>query len=242
MLNSNTLLAAASAIALGIAAPAYADMDRTANQDSAQYNESVQPKLLQDQDGDTDYTRHSTVKINKKMTAAGLIGNDVQNPEGEAIATLEDFLINQNGEVEKVVLSDGEWTGMGKLIAVDYSKFMRESNEGNLVAPMYEEAFDNAESFSYEQAGENVYSVAALLDGYLLNDNDEQVADIDNISFANGEAEMLIVDVDENLSVTSHHVAMNIDDIEMVRDQNYDLHFQLSEKQSRTFSDLKKSL
>lgn len=243
MINSKTFLAAASILAMTIASPAaMADSTRTAADSSVQYNESLKVQMVQDQDGDVDYPNKPTVQINEKMTANGMIGKNAVNQDGEAIATIEDIILSNNGNIEKLVLTDGEWTGMGKMIAIDYDSTSRVTNEGDIVVPMTEASIDNAQSFSYEQNADNMLSVVSIMDGYLLDASDEELADINNISFSNGQADKLIVDIDENLGLTAHNVAIDVDNLRLIQNEDDELHFKLTADQTRSFKNLEESL
>lgn len=209
-------------------------------------NKNLNPQMVHDQDGDTDYPNKPTVKIDEDRTAAAMIGEDVVNPNDEAIATVEDIIIDSEGKAQLIVLSEGEWTGMGDMISISYDEMMQRSEDGDVMLPLSEDMIDTiAETFSYDETNtsENMFSVATLMDGYLLNANNEEIADVNNITFTNGEADMLIVDVDENLGITpAHHVAMDIGNLQMVQDDDEEIHFQMSAAQTQTFNNLKQSL
>lgn len=242
MFKTRKFLSAVSVMALMVTTPALADTDRTAHNDATTHTQGLNAKMVHDQDGDLDYPRKETVKVNYKMTAAGLIGQDVHNVDGEAVATLEDIIVDASGDVERIILSDGEWTGMGKLVALDNDDLLRRQSdaESELFMTITESDIENAQPFSYENA--NVISVSNIMDGYLLGTGNQRLADINNILFEDGQAEKLIVDVDENLSVTSHHVAMDIASVQMVQDQEQGIHFKMNAEQSRNFKNLKQSL
>ncbi len=194
----------------------------------------------------------TTVTINQRMTASGMIGQPVYNRNGERIAKVEDIILNRNGEALMVVLVDGEWTGLGKMAAFDYNVITTRSVEGDIIAPLTEEMISNAASFSYDREDysssvkvipSNGYSVAELLDAQLVNPQGEEVAEVDNISLQNGEAKRLIVGFGKVLSLGGNQAALDYSAVKLVpngRDNQLD--FKLSASQAQQFESFKQSL
>jgi sporulation protein YlmC with PRC-barrel domain len=60
----------------------------------------------------------------ERLTATSIIGDRVENPEGEELGKIEDLMINLNsGEIEYAVVEFGSFLGIaGKLFAVPFNE------------------------------------------------------------------------------------------------------------------------
>jgi hypothetical protein len=149
-----------------------------------------------------------------------------------------------------VVVADGAFIGMGKKAAFDYSIITRVDEDGDVIMPLTEKIIDNAAPFSYDKvdAGEKVrmipdngYSIVRLLDGKLVNQNKEAVADIDNISFKNGKANHVIVSFNKTIGLGGENIALSYSDAAVIRDgQKVDL--QLNAEKTLRFEAYKKTV
>ena len=243
MLIKHKLLMATTALVMMGATPALATTSDMGTQNHS-------PRVVNDQDGDIDYPNRNTVKLNSRATAAGIIGEAIYDTAGDAIATVDDILLDSEGNAELVVLADGEWFGMGKHVVFDYNMITTETANGDMMASVTEELIDDSRSFSYVATNDmddvempdDYVRVSEILEGSLLNPENESVADVTNLTLKNGQANKIVVDVDENLSVTAHHVAMDFDALRMVQDDDGAPHFRLSVNQADAFERLKESL
>ncbi len=172
-------------------------------------------------------TEMSTVEINTRQTATGMIGANVYNGEGESIAKISDIILDQSGNASMVVVADGEIFGLGKKVAFDYSIITTQTDDGDVIAPLTEKVIDQAAAFSYDMKDKsddirvmpaNGYSVAALLDSQLIGEKNEVVAEIDNITLVNGKAENLIVGFNEILGMGGEKAALPFSDAKLVKD------------------------
>ncbi|MFP4097157.1 MAG: PRC-barrel domain-containing protein [Alphaproteobacteria bacterium] len=205
---------------------------------------NIKSTLTDDKDATTN-----SVKINRRMTASGIIGQPVYNKNGDRVAKVEDIILNRNGEAIMVVLVDGEWTGLGKMAAFDYNLMTNRSAQGDVIAPLTEEMITNAASFSYDREDysntvkvipSNGYSMTELLDAQLVNPQGEKMAEIDNISLQNGEAKRLIVEYGDMMGIGGNRVALNYDSVELVPNgRDNELDFELSTAQARYFENFK---
>lgn len=192
---------------------------------------------------------YSTVTINSRMTADGMIGKAVHNESGESVATVKDIILDSDGKAMMIIVADGEFIGMGKKAAFDYNAITRVNADGDVIMPLTEKMIDNAAEFSYDRkdGGDNMrvipsngYSVSKLLDGQLVNQAKETVAQVDNITFRNGRADQLIVGFDKMLGMGGEKAAMGYGDAKMIQDgDGYD--FQLSAHQAAQFESYKKT-
>lgn len=214
--------------------------------DTSEAYENIKATVVGEANTDEGF---KTVTIDERMTATGMIGRSVHNAKGEGIATVKDIILDRDGKASMIVVADGEFIGMGKQAAFDYNAITRMNADGDFIMPITEAMIANAAEFSYdrEDYSDNVrvvpsngYSVAELLDGQLVDEKKETVAEIDNISLQNGTATQLIVGFDKILGLGGEKATIGFDAAEVVQDgDGYD--FQLSANQTAQFEAYKKS-
>jgi sporulation protein YlmC with PRC-barrel domain len=215
-------------------------------EDTSEAYENVKATFIDD-----EIEPGTIVTIDERMTAAGMIGKPVENGNNERVGTVKDVILEKNGKASIVVVADGEFPGFsGKLVAFDYDSIARRNKDGDVIMPLTEDTIDNAAEFSYdpEKRSENVrvipadgYSVEALLDGELLDERQETVAQIDNISFKNGYADQLIVAFDQVLGMSGEKAAFDYSDAKVLRKGEDELNLQLSANQTAQFEAYKKA-
>lgn len=194
--------------------------------------------------GDADDMRGRWVVIDSRNTAEGMLGRAVYNSRLERVGTLSDIIVDSEGKATMAVISDGEFPGFsGKLAAFNYNVITSLDADGDVIAPISENDIDEAVEFSYEpEIGQNQrtvpagsYSVEQLLEGQILNARGENIADIDNIVFQNGQARMLVAGFDKTLGMGGKIAAVDYDDARLVRNDDSSLDFQLDEQRSASF-------
>ena len=208
--------------------------------------EEISAALIENDQADADFT---TVTLDSRMTASGMIGKPVYNTNGESVATVKDIILDREGQAIMVVVADGEFIGMGKQAAFDYNAITHVNADGDVIMPLTEQMIENAAEFSYDRERysetvkvipSNGYSVAELLDAQLVNPQKETVGDVDNISFKNGQANHIIIGFDKILGLGGKKAAMEYDSATLVRNGD-DLDFQLSANQAAQFEAYKKT-
>lgn len=196
-------------------------------------------------------TKISTVNINTRNTASGMIGKTIYNAKNEGIGKVHDIILDANGKPVMVIVADGEIFGLGKQVAFDYSVVTKQNKDGDIIAPLDEKTIEQAAEFSYDRNGTdnnvrvipaNGYSVNELLDAELVDQNNESVADVDDISFRNGQASQIIVGFDKTLGMGGNKAALAFTDAQIVRKGENDYDFKLSANQAAQFEAYKKSV
>lgn len=191
----------------------------------------------------------TSVTIEHRTTAAGMIGQPVYNAKAQRVAMVKDIIVNRDGEATMVVLADGGWIGLGKLAAFDYKIMTQTNAQGDIIAPLTEDMMDNAAAFSYDRDAsdgkvrvipKNGYSVAALLDSHIVDPAYQTMADVDNISFQNAKADHLIISFGKTLGLGGMQVAMGFDDPTLVVHDGKPV-FQLNADKAKQFSAYKDS-
>lgn len=163
--------------------------------------------------------------VESSMTVKGMLDQAVYNTEGETIGNIDDIILSENGEVKSVVIAHGGFLGLGEeRAAFDYNLVMSQQAEGDVVIPVSPEAVEQATPFAYNQedasADQNVQVMAAtdirasqMIDADITNPQGETVAQVDNITLKNGEAERLIVKVDDAKDASAERAAFEFADI-----------------------------
>lgn len=192
------------------------------------------------------------VRINARNTADYLIGQDVRNSQGETVAKVEDIILDSNGEAQLLVLKDGGFFGLGgKKVALNYDQAVRHQDTGDVILPVSKPMIDRIAEFSYDSrsTGDNIrvipqggVSVAHLMGGDILNNNGEKVADIDDISFQNGEAEYLLLSFGKVLKMGGEKAVIDFKGLEIVPEKNGKANLRLSAQQSAELATFKKDM
>lgn len=201
--------------------------------------------------GDDD--SHATMtkaNVDSRITAEGMIGEPVYNANGDRVAKVHDIILDADGNAEMVILADGDFTGMGKLVAFDYNTITTRAKDGDMIVPFNESMIDKATSFSYDraQASSDVevmttsgYSVSELLDGQIVNPQGDSLANVDNIVFRNGKADQVIVSFGKVLGLGGETAAISYHDAELSR-ENGSIDFKLSANESMEFKQFQETL
>lgn len=214
--------------------------------DTAEAYENIKATLIGKETSD----KNTSFVIHTRKTANGIIDHPVYNEKHESVAKVTDIILDKDGKAMMIIVADGAFIGMGKKAAFDYKAIARVETDGDVIMPLTEKIIDNAASFSYEKdegddkvrvIPNNGYSVSKLLEGKLVNQKNEFVADIENISFKNGKANYIIVGFDKMFGMGGEKAALSYSDAKIIREDE-SLNFQLSTNKAVQFDTYKKSL
>ncbi len=204
-------------------------------------------KMFSDSNSGADVEK---VTYDTNATATGIIGNPVMNYDGDFVANISDIILDENGQASMVIMADGAFTGIGKLVAFDYGKVMNRDEDGDFVAPLTEEMIDSARAFSYDATNANDkvqtmpkegYSVNALLDGELVDAKGETLAEIDDLVFVEGRASDVVVGFGQILGMGGEQAIIAFKDANMKQNDD-SVDFKLSANQARDFKAYKKTI
>ncbi len=229
-----TRLLATAAIALLIALPVSAATDTAAPTAGQRLDHGVAAtqqavadavEKVRDMMVDKDSTGvYGTVAVDMKTSAAGIIGQSVYNVRNEAVAKVEDVLINSYGNAAQIILTNGGFLGVGaKLVAVDFSLVYIRTGNNDVIMPINEETINNMVPFSYDatDAKDGVrtiptgyLSAKAMLDGHLFDGHGTQVAAVDNVTLNGGRANQVIVSYDKTLGMGGNKLAVSYDQLQ----------------------------
>ena len=87
--------------------------------------------------------------MNPTLSASSIIGTDVRNPEGEALGSIKDIMIDTgSGQIEYAVLQFGGVMFIGdKLFAVPWEQFKIDTTKEEFVLNVPKERLKNAPGF-----------------------------------------------------------------------------------------------
>ncbi len=201
---------------------------------------------------ETAGAKPASLEFKMRTTATGMIGQPVFNSRNERIATVQDIILDQNGNAELVVLANGGFLGIGeKLAAFDYNLVSKREANGDVIMPVSEETIKKVTAFSYEpkDRADNLrimptggISVKEVLDGQIVANDKKKLADVDNLTFAGGRADRLIVSFDKTLGLGGEQAALSYKALRVVREpKSTNVDFQMSANQTANFEAYKAS-
>lgn len=85
----------------------------------------------------------------KRLTATSIIGDKIENMEGEDLGKIDNLMINiQNGEIEYVVVEFGSFLGLGgKLFAVPFRQLYLNTDKACFILNRDRDSFKNMPGF-----------------------------------------------------------------------------------------------
>ena len=190
------------------------------------------------------------LSIDARQTAEGMIGTRIGNTNGETVGSIDDIIVDRNGNAEMIVVADGEILGLGKKVAFDYDLVTTRNAEGDVIAPLSEDMIAQAVEFSYDRNTDatdvqtlpmNSFSVSELLDSNVVDTQNNTVAEVDNISFSGGQADQLIVGFGKILGLGGDQAVMSFNEAELVTDEDRQPKFKLSAAKAAQFETYKNS-
>ncbi len=178
-------------------------------------------------------------------SASGLIGTYVNGFNGKKVGKLADIIVDGDGKATHVIVADNDLPGFeGKLVAVPYANVFQSTATGDITAPLSEKSIAVAREFSYTPSkAKNVvilpsghYSVAAILNGDVLDSAGKKVGAVDDLFFSGGKADTLIIGFDKTLGMGGKDVAAYVGPTSFAPESAKDVDVKLSAKQSATFA------
>ncbi len=185
----------------------------------------------------------SNVQVNPKMAISNMIGQPIYNASNERVATVNDVIVDKTGAAKLIVLGDGNFTGLGKQVAYDYSMIAERGPDGEVFAPLSEEMIDQAASFSYDRQDAksgvkvlpaNGYSLDGILSGDIINPQSETLANIEDVVLDDGKIKYFVVGYNKTIGLGGDRAALQYADVKpVIKDGQIDL--QLDAKKSVQF-------
>lgn len=196
----------------------------------------------------TDTT--AIVYVNTLASAERLIDQEIYNNAMERVGSVEDLILNGQGEIQQIVVSDGGFLDIGdKEAAFDIQQLNPRYVNNRLHMDLSEQMLDQANHFSTDRAdiapdtdviqGDHL-SASQLLDAELVGPDDETLAEVDNITFGpQGEPSQLIVTYGAFFGFGGDRAALEFSDARLVEDNDGNLRFELTANQTAQFNQMK---
>ena len=210
-------------------------------------NQNIRGALIDGNATDKAGKDFSYVTIDSRNTVDGMIGKDVRNSSGDAVAKVEDIIFDKDGEAMLVVVTNGGFMGLGeKKAAFEYDVITRQNADGDVIAPLTEASLKNAAEFSYEaKAGKDIrvipaggYSAAKLVKAEILDSKGDAVATVRDIAISGGKASRVIVSFNDVMGMGGENAVLFFDQLKLTQ-KDGEPQFQLSAAQSLEFDRFK---
>lgn len=246
MIKKSDLMGVLAALVLLVCVPVLANMVVAEAQGTATEFSPPMPKIEVMLVRDDSMT---PVFIDPQMTAVGMIGQHISHGEdNKRIATIKDIIIDKEGHGHSIVVADGDFPGIkGKLASFDYEAVINLTPQGDIVMPVTDKSIESISEFSYDPADaqktdvkgvpEGGFSMAQFLKGHFFDSAGKKIAPIQNISFKNGHAAMVMADR-QALQVKGNPYAFEFDSARVVRSVS-DIGLTLTEAQMRHIGNAK---
>lgn len=210
-----------------------------------------QAKQAVQSDADSTTAEVEAMNINNKVTAEMMMGQPVLNVTGERVAKVHDIILDNAGTAEYVILADGDYTGLGKLVAYSFDTLGARNADGEFMSPLTEEMIAEAQSFSYNpeiwMSGEgqklpmDLYSASEIMDAELSGANGDILASVNDIIMDENIATHLILSYDDFYGLGGKKVTMPFYEADMNKNSNSEIEFTLSEPETADFKTFKNS-
>lgn len=207
--------------------------------------------LVSDKEPDVNGAYPET-QLEGQASAKTFIGQDVVSYNNEKVATVDDVIIDKNGDVSKVILSNGGIMGIGdKLVAVDYNLLYKHDPKGDVIVPLSEETIKQMTPFSYDPTtndnrlvtlAPDETSVKYLLDGDVIDTSGKTVASIEDITFVNGKATSVVASYGQTLGMGGHLFAVNYNQLTEIKADDDTTNVRFSPTLTAKFENFKKNI
>lgn len=217
------LLAAASAVALMAAAPAYADTHEGAG---------------------------ATVKSTTQIKAEELVGKDIKNLSGDTIGEIDSVIVDQQGKVAAIIVEVGGFLGLGeRTVALDWNDLKYRPNGNVVQSTMTKAQLKALPEYKYEAAqnrrkafvddtylaersksgdGMAVKSewvtatgmrTSKLIGANVVNPQGETIGEVSDVLVDNGKP-MLVLSVGEFLGMGGHEATVPLEKVTVYRQRD----------------------
>lgn len=191
------------------------------------YNET---RAVLDMNTDID----AYVENDTRVTADTVIGQDVFNQQNETIANVSDFVVDENGQVQGLIISYGGVLGVGnKEIMLDFDTFKARADNSGYVTQLTKTNMDNYPAFNFAQLSRPMHLATNLMDASIVNPSMNELAEVDNIVIENGNATKLVISYMDG--IVPEKAMIDFTDASIILDADQDVHFELSMNQTQKF-------
>lgn len=203
-----------------------AAIDKTANKIEKKYGDMKVSVM----DRENRFTEQN---LNSEYTAKKLIGKTIVNSQDERIGTLDDFIVDAKGNIQGVIVANGDFTGIGKKAMFDFDNVVSQQEDGKVVTSISEADIKSARKF--ESIASGSYSVKELLDADVETASKALDADLENITFKGNKAEYFVIKADnEEISGPDSYAAVEFSKVKLLPAKDNEVDIQLSAAQEQS--------
>lgn len=220
---------------------------KVANAIDDKYHDVKAVVLGKDQQGAT--FNHETFQTS--YSAKAIIGQSIKDSQGKNVAKIQDIILDKDGNAKSIIVQDGGFFGVGgKMAALDYSSVIKSSDDAEILMPVSKDTVKNVAEFSYKPSDKNGVqvlpsdgvSLKEVLASNILTPDSKKLASVDNVIMSKGQATKLIVGFDKTLGLGGEKAALDFNDAKLTREEGGKVTLQLSDAQSSSFENYKKSV
>ena len=192
-----------------------------------------------------DVATMSSVNFSGKLTERELMGRTVVDAKGVEIGKIDDLLVDADGEVEQVIITNNGTLGVdGKLVSIDSDVLDGAKVGGDAKLTLKNDDAKEAKGFSADQAdagaSSNLFSVDKIIGSKIVDANGKAVAKVEALVFDGDEADYAIVAFDQILGVGGERAALDFEALDL-SNMGGKYTFKLNEQQSAQFKQEKDS-
>ena len=168
------------------------------------------------------------------VLAETVIGQNIENANGDVIAEVKDIAINNDGNVEGLVVEYGGFLGMAqKNVMLGLDAVAAKSDNSGYTTSLSQASLDQYPRFDREKLSGSMYLASAMLDGHIVDPKNDDLASVDNIVIENSEATKLVVSYYDG--VVPEQATINFTDADIVVDKDDNVTFRVSQLGKQQF-------
>lgn len=177
----------------------------------------------------------ATISNAQGVPVSAMLGETLYNFNGEAVAQIEDIVLDEAGNAVTVILRDGEILGLGKRVAFGFDVISSRNADGQLVSSLDEQTIDASTAYDANSANvSGMYSVSDLLDGRLVTPSGQTLAQVDDIMMQDGEASHIVVGFNQAFGLGGEKAAIAFKEADLDADED-GVDFKLSANEASDF-------
>jgi sporulation protein YlmC with PRC-barrel domain len=190
---------------------------------------------------DDDVKVMSSVNVMNRLTADEVIGAKVMDPQGKDIGSVQDILVDAEGDAERVIINDGGVLGLGgKLVSFDYDIIEGVNTDADVVVKLSEASVKEAKAFDDKAIPAELYSVKEITGSKVVDAQGKAVATVDTVAFEDDDADYLIVTFNRILGMGGERAALDFDALDLSNNKGK-YTFKLNSQQTAQFENYKEA-
>ena len=163
-----------------------------------------------------------------RFSVTDLSGMDVYNSQNVKIGEVSDLIIEDDGDIEKLVITSGGLLGLGgETVAIDYDDFkMRTQGDAGYSTNLTEAELKAMTNFDEATIEADKFLATDLIGKRIINNNMAEIATVDNIIIEGDDASKLLVSYNTATSADSKGL-VDFDNADIVMSADNKVQFKL---------------